>query len=477
MQSRNLDQRGGLLLRGGPKQQVRYGWLAVAMLALLVTALGGSSRSDAVQIVALRPLTALLLVPFLIAFSRHRLADVKTPLLLLGSLTILMIVQLIPLPSGVFQSLPGRGAITDISAAIGAEPVWRPISMVPARTLNALASLIVPVMALLLAAGMGLPRTTLLLFAVAIGVADAFMALLQALSGWNEGLYFYAITNNGSAVGLFANQNHSAVFGSLILLVIGHLLSDARSRNWLRWQRAALLLGFALIFLSALIGGSRAGLLTAFLSVLATAAMFWLSRKRSEREEVRRPKLFGVEIGPYAMAIVGALIVVLIVIAFMLFDRIPAMRSLANVSHFDDLRWRLLPVLQEMMSTFWLVGSGFGSFEEVYHIFEPSELLAPAYVNQAHNDLAQLIIEGGVAACVLLGGTVVWFVRRLLQIGAATRQRLAALLFWSVVATTVVFASLVDYPLRTPLFQFVVIILIVAFCRENLADGDLPATN
>jgi len=464
------NEGGRILIREIPPKGVRNGWVAFAVLAMLVALLGGSSRPDAVQIAALRPLSALMLIPALYVISRERIADVKTPLILLVLLLILMAVQLIPLPPALWQSLPGREPITGMAEAIGSAPVWRPISMVPTRTINALASLVVPVSALLLAATMGLRRTTLLLAVAGLGIADALLALLQALSSWNESLYFYAVTNKGSEVGLFANQNHSAVFGALALLVIGHLLSDVRSRNWVRWQRVALFGGFMLVLLSSLIGGSRAGILATGMAVVVSAAMFWISLDWRKQGDGDLPEIFGITLRPSVVFGFGALLVIAIVASFAFFDRIPAIRALTDAGNFDDLRWRLLPSLQQMIATHWAFGAGFGSFEEVYHIYEPSELLAPIYVNQAHNDWAQLIIEGGLLAVALVGLTAFWFIRCLLRIGGTTRQRLAALMFWGAVPAMVLFASLVDYPLRTPLFQFAVTVLVVAFCREVLVE-------
>ena len=339
--------------------------------------------------------------------------------------------------------------------------------MVPARTLNALLSLMIPMAALLLAAASGLRRTQLLLIIVAIGAADAALGLTQIISGGNDALYFYAVTNSGTAVGLFANQNHSAVFGAVALLVAGYLLADRSTYRWLAWQRAGLIAAFMTILLAAMIGGSRAGLLTTIIALLASAAMFWLGFVRTERDRAHLPRFFGVEMSPQIMFAAIFMLVGSIIAAFVAFDRIPALQNLTDSGSFDDLRWRLLPSLQEMIGTYWFLGSGVGSFEEVYHIFEPVELLTPVYVNQAHNDWAQLLIEGGVLAVMLVAGFALWFARKLFAIGGGSRQALASQLLWITVAGIILFASLVDYPLRTPLFQCVTIILIAALCREH----------
>ncbi len=465
------------MIREAEGYRLRNGWIAVALFMLVVALLGGSSRPDAVQIVALRPLAALVLVPALYFAARDKLADVRTPLFIFLAWALLVLVQLIPLPPSIWQALPGREPVTAMTQALGAEPVWRPLSMVPTRTINVLASMVVPVCALLLAAAFMLRRTTLLLLVVGVGILNALLALLQAASFWNEALYLYAITNSGSAVGIFANQNHSAVFGALTLLALGHLLSDPRSRGWHRWQRLALFAAFLLVLLSALTGGSRAGLLATGLAIVASAAMFWITLDRGKRDDETLPQIFGVTLRPALIFAMGAALAALVVAAFVMFDRIPALRSLTDAGSFDDLRWRLVPALREMMAAFWFLGSGFGSFEEVYHIFEPSELLAPAYVNQAHNDWAQLLIEGGIPAIALVLWMLVWYARRVAKIGGASRQRLAALLFWTALPAILLFASLVDYPLRTPIFQVALVLWLTALCKEELARSDYVDTS
>ena len=118
-----------------------------------------------------------------------------------------------------------------------------------------------------------------------------------------------------------------------------------------------------------------------------------------------------------------------------------------------------------MLEGQWALGVGFGSFEQVYHIYEPSELLMPSYVNQAHNDWAQFTIEGGVLAGLLLTGLLVWMVRAIGTMLLHRTRRVDAI-FWMSIFAIVAAASLVDYPLRTPLFQLVTVWLLLALSRD-----------
>lgn len=461
------------IIRSENPAAIRHGWVFLALLALVVAALGGSSRPDAPQLVGLRPLAALFLVPAIYWIDRSKLRDIRTPFILLVVLVAWMAIQLIPLPPGLWQALPGREPLAELGAAVGITDVWRPISMVPVRTLNALASLVVPVAGLLLAAATGVSRRTLLLLLIAIGVLNAMLGILQVTGGNAAALYFYQITNFGSPVGFFANHNHSAVMSALTLVLIAYCATTPE----LAFHGSMPRIGFAILFLivlvTALIGGSRAGLLTTFVALGVSTAMLAIEIRRVRRQrkritEASQPNARPVIVLGSALAALGVMIAI-----FALSDRIPALDRIATSGTFDDLRWGLLPTLREMIVTYGLFGSGFGSFEEVYHIHEPDSLMISSYVNMAHNDWAQLIIEGGVPAVLLVVALCAWLARSLGAVLGGGAAGVARMLFWLSVAGILLFASLVDYPLRTPLFQLsaVWLVAIFAFERSTYREG------
>ncbi len=452
--------------RSGTRQgPARLGWLFVVAFAVLVALLGGSSRTDAAQIVALRPLAALFLIPALYYLNRDRLAAVKAPLLLLGGLALWMFIQLVPLPSGVWSALPGRGPIADMGAQLGLTDIWRPISMVPTRTLNALSSLIVPVTALWLLAVMRPRRKIIALTLIGLGAANALLGIFQVLSGESQALYFYEITNFGSAVGFFANHNHSAVFCALTLALITYCAIDPAYEMNRPLERGALAAIFLVVLIAALVGGSRAGFLTTILALSASAVMVWSGwtgqKKGSKKGSARAPVRPAVALAILALAIAGLMAL------FAGFDRIPALSRVTEGGTFDDLRWSLLPVLKEMIGAYWLLGAGFGSFEEVYHIHEPAALMLPSYVNQAHNDWLQLVIEGGVPAVLLLAAFLVWAARAIVTLFKGGGASLPKTIFWVAAVFIIMFASAADYPLRAPLFQMATVWLVGLLAIET----------
>ena len=118
-----------------------------------------------------------------------------------------------------------------------------------------------------------------------------------------------------------------------------------------------------------------------------------------------------------------------------------------------------------MLENHWVLGTGFGSFEQVFHVYEPSALLFPSYVNQAHIDWAQFIIEGGALAGILLIGLLAWLVKRVAIMASQQALRVDAV-FWMSLLVLIAMASAIDYPLRTPLFQVVTVWLLVALSRD-----------
>lgn len=429
--------------------------------------LGGSSRSDAIQIVVLRPLSAIFLIAAILLVSRDALGAVKGPLWALLGLAAIMVLQLVPMPPSLWHALPGRAPIADLDQILGMADTWRPLSMVPTRTINALASLIVPISALLVLASSGLSRRTLFIVLLAAGAADATLGVIQVSTGFG---YFYEISNFGSAVGLFANRNHSAVFSAISLLVIARAVTSPELGFGRPSSRVCLGALFALSLVAALISGSRAGLAA---TILATGVAGFLvyqawrsstSKFRNGETPVPARITWGV------LAIVAGLAAT--IGAFFMFDRIPALSRIADAGALADLRWRLLPVLQEMMATYGLTGSGFGSFEEVFHIHTTPDLLEPSYVNQAHNDWAQLIIEGGVPVIVLFIFSCVWAVRSLSQIARQRKRAAETVVFWLAITAVIAFASAVDYPLRAPFFQTYAVILAALFSVERTRASD-----
>jgi O-antigen ligase len=131
-----------------------------------------------------------------------------------------------------------------------------------------------------------------------------------------------------------------------------------------------------------------------------------------------------------------------------------ALLALARTATFSDaFRMQMYRTTLQAARSFMPVGSGFGTFDPVYRMFEdPATLLRP-YVNHAHNDWLELLLEGGLPAAGLALAGLIWFALSTARVWRSTHNGershpLLARAGWVVIALFL-FHSLLDYPLRT----------------------------
>lgn len=431
---------------------------ALAVLGAFVVAiclLGGSARGDAAQLVFLRPICCLFA-----GYGIYRLGSQKVqglaPLYAgFGTLGGLMIIQMIPLPYAIWTALPGREVIVNLDVAGGLTGLWRSITFSPSRTANSLASLIVPLAAVLLFHIYPNHRKKdFLAVIIIIAAGNAMLGILQILGPSGGALYFYEFTNSADAVGFFANRNHSSVFSGLSLLVISYFYAQ-------RWQvfhftktytNIFLAAVYIVIFLSIIVNASRAGLLCGGIALFVGLMIFNLKPPEATRLKIARGKKITSIIGSIAIVMFSAMLILL----FFVSDRLPAFSRLIEKDPMADLRTEAMPTLFEMIGSYWPVGSGFGTFDKVYFIHERSELLMPSYFNQAHNDWLQILIEGGAPVAILAAVSLFWYIASVLKL-FLTSKNLSHLFFWFGTMAILGIASLVDYPLRTPIFSAVTV--------------------
>jgi O-antigen ligase len=447
-----------------PRREARIG--IIAAFALAIAFLGGSSHPDVAQLTVLRPLAALFFIPALYYATKARLSEGRTLLLLLLGLGFIMALQAVPLPPVLWQELPGRDAVVELGRLLDVEGTWRPVSWVPSRTLNALASLVVPAAALLLALSLATSRSVLLHTILGIALFCALMTCLQILSGGNRVFYLYS-TLIGRADGLFSNENHSGVFLALAMLVSARLAAQTSGERAATLQTAIYGACFVFFFVSILIGGSRAAFVCAIIAIVVAGTILRsVTMARNSQSRRSRPRS-APGLSRYAMPTIGVVLAAGLIFAFFLAERSPSLDDIFRQDSFEDMRWRIAPILWTMIEQNWLFGIGFGAFEEYYHIYEPAELLLPRYINQAHNDWGQYVLEGGLAGTVLLLGILAWVFKRLFLLwrsGAGERDKL---LFWAGWFAILAAASTIDYPLRTPIFQVIAIWSLLVLERDS----------
>jgi O-antigen ligase len=439
------------------------------LIALLVLMLltGGGSRADIQSLIVLRPISTVFLA---YGLSRITRAQIREHRFLFGMATAiigLIVLQLIPMPPSVWGALPGRALIVDIDRIAGLTGVWRPVSLAPAGTWNALFSLIPPLAVLTLAVQLTSDeRWRLLPVIIGLGLVSGVVAVMQLGGAATGSLYLYEVTNSGTAVGLFANRNHQAIFlASLLPMLAAYASGDIRTGIDARTRAIiSIAIGIVLVPLI-LVTGSRAGVVAFGLGLASVALLYRFPTNRTQKAGKARWMIPSLAIAA-AIAGLGLLTILL--------GRAEAIDRIAGQHSATDFRLQAWGPVLAMVERFFPAGSGFGSFAEVYRVYEPNELLNPAYFNHAHNEWLEVIFTGGLPAAILLGVACFAFSMNAVNLMRALRDRdhLLASLGMAIVLLFAL-ASITDYPLRVPSLAGIFCVASVwasGFKHRNVAD-------
>ncbi len=442
--------------------------MLAAFLALVFLS-GGASRVDEQVLLLLRPLSVVACAIAVLTIRRNHFEGRGWLMGGIISIILLCILHLVPLPPGLWKSLPGREIIAEIDRTTGLGAVWRPLTITPMNSWYALISLATPLAVLLL--GVQLARDDLyrlLPLLIGLGAISGFIGMLQVIGDPRGPLYLYRITNNGTAVGLFANRNHAAVFLACLfpmLAVYASIASGTVDRQRMR-QFAAIACGIVLVPL-VLVTGSRSGLLMS-VPALATAALLY--RKPVEGRSVRRGDT-GFKLG--AVHIVGAAAILSLILLTIFFSRAEALDRLFEQSTAEELRGDFWQAGIEMIWKYFPAGSGMGSFVEVYQLDEPLRYLNANYVNHAHNDWLEIALTGGLPAILILAAAILFYAVRTIRLWRRSdRDRRAVKMarLASVLIAIMAFASAADYPLRTPIMMAVFAVFCLWMTAPALAE-------
>lgn len=420
--------------------------LCVLLLALWIA--GGASRADAAGQAIVRGVAAFLLAVMFLFGDRPGFGGVRAIWLLLTAAIALPLIQLIPLPPDWWGGLPGRGVILEAAAASGQPQPWRPWSLSPGSTTNAAASLIVPLATLIFAAGVRpteRPRTVAVLLVLIL--ATTLIGLLQfSGSGLNNPFINETV---GQVSGNFANRNHFA-----LLLAIGCAMAPAWAfldGHKPRWRGPAAF-GLVLLFmLTILASGSRAGILLGMIGLTIGLVLAW----RGIRKELSRFPRWAFPVLIAGIIATVALFVLISIAA----GRAESISRVIAIDPGQDMRGRGLPVVLEMIRTYFPAGTGLGSFDALFRMHEPFGLLKLTYFNHAHNDLLEVVLDAGLPGLLLLLAALLWWAAasfRAWRVEPAAQHMLPRL--GSVVLLLIIIASIFDYPARTPMMMAMIVL-------------------
>lgn len=417
---------------GGREQALAF----AAIIFLIGLALGGgSSRSDMIQFALTQVGAVLLLAVAVLQAPRIDQAAMRLPLMFFTFIAVLMMAQLVPLPPSLWQGLPGRELYGTVADAAGIEQPWRPISLSPDRTVDSLLSLL-PIAAVI-ACFIAMPRRWsrwMMVALVVIAALSSLLAAFQLSEGPSSGLRFYRVTAPDAGVGLLANRNHQATLLAMAIPAAVWWGVDGYLR---RRSYVPAMVGVALVALflaGAILTGSRSGLAACAISV---ALSLGLTIPLVRRIPLTRLLIAG-GIGAVALAALGY---------FLVADNSGLSRGLE-----DEPRFWIWPRVIEAIETFFPVGSGWGTFDAVFPRFELVADLTPEYVNRAHSDFLEVLMDAGVFGAALIAAFLVWFAISTWRVWRTGREDSAEMLVaraTSIMILLAIVGSVTDYPVRT----------------------------
>lgn len=447
---------GGRGVRVDLRPYVIWGSIAVALAALTLG--GGSSRAVAASLLFVRPVVVLAVTLLLLTMRRGALASHRVPLLLLISFGAVMGLQMVPLPAVVWEALPGRAGLAAAAARGGLPVTYHTMSLTPDLTFNALISLFPALLGLLIWPSVSSGARYVLLFIVlAVATLSAVLGIAQL---GVEGLEIYAMSHHQMAAGLFANRNHQAALLAMALPLLRMWSIVSRQPG-----RGLIATGMGLLFVLVIFAtGSRAGVV---LALVAGIAMLVVAPPQQAGWRRRKSLLVGAAV---VMATVSLVTVAIFTGSATSFDRFKAL------SASSDLRFVLMPAVWRMAMSYFPFGAGAGSFDPAFRLVEPDWALRQSYFNHAHNDLLELWADGGVPFIIILAGFVGWFLIRFFKAPDRSTIETANGRLAGLAIAVLLSASLVDYPLRTPLlgclFGLLVAMMVAPLGGANVQSWD-----
>lgn len=436
-------------------EQLIVGLVAAAMI---ITPLMYSGKT--VNALLFLEIVGACLIP-LILWNKRSSGVSKLTLITATCILLTPLLYLIPLSPELWLKLPGRQQYAEALNWLLThdQTPWLAISLSPQRTLHAFATLIA--LGAIFFATTSLPekkQLTLAYLFLGICSLQATIALIQ-YSNPNLGQWFLGeYTARGSAQGTYLNRDHfSALMHMSLPMAIAFVASNIGTKSKPSDKDAmAYLLQNILIFVFVamliLLGGifsrSRAGVFLVIVAVLLSSLVF--ARHIGGRRSASLAA---------TIAMIGTGLAVSI-------GLIPVLNRFVAIDPTEDLRWTIFADVIRGIKTFFPVGSGPGTFQDIYRTIQPIEM--PRFVNHAHNDYLELLFETGawgilILTLVLLTMTQGWIQLRNYTWNKYRFMKAAA----GISMTLIALHSLVDFNLHTPANAIFVSFLAAIFLSKK----------
>ena len=364
-------------------------------------------------------------------------APARQVLAILGAGIVLALLHLVPLPPALWSALPGREVVATGFETLGRPLPWLPLSLAPYATMATLLTLLPPTAVLLVMLRLNAFRPAWLATAIALGTtASVALGVLQVSApGADSPWYLYPFTNLGVATGFFANANHLAILLVITIPFLAVLMNSGlrapedNGRRVTGLAAAAAAIGLV-VLVGIGINGSLAGIGLSIPVLIASSLL--VVRRRGPAARLLLPAA-GLFLG----------VAILVLFASSRSGLLPeqARGSIAS-------RAEMASTSLAAAADFAPVGSGVGTFRQVYVFHENPDTVRRTFVNHAHNDYLEIAVEAGLPGLLITVVFLAWFAAAAIacwrSASAPTIARAATIAVAAVLAH-----SFVDYPLRT----------------------------
>lgn len=332
---------------------------------------------------------AIMLLIILFLFEKDFNFLNKTTWWLIFLISVTPLIYLIPISVEYWIQLPGHEIYSQVAQWIstnqGSDNVNRTLSLIPYRTEHAFFALIPPLAIFITVSALPKPQKKLIIyFVLLVATGEASLAIIQFSSN-NEFFYFgIPIIKKGIALGTYPNPDHFVLLMEisipLTFALLTHKLKYGKKHGRDGSQSLIILITYAIMIIlflaGAVVSGSRAGIPLAFLSGFLSYLIFMHKRDS---------KYFFVSTSIILVITIGLLSVL---------DLAPVINRFITHNPFIDGRWVIFANTWDGIKTFFPLGSGPGTFPDIYRIFQP--ITQSGFVNHAHNDYLELIFEIGL---------------------------------------------------------------------------------
>ena len=443
------------------RPSLQFCGLLVALLALFL--MGGSSRLDVQSLAILNPVTVFCCGVALLTLRQGHWRDQKFWFAGFALLFLLVAFYLAPF-SAALDAMSQRGDNVAILRNYAILPnASTALSIMPSATWQSFFFLFAPLAVFLFA--MQLTRVELNLtlpIVISIGAVSGVFGVLQLAGGTEGSLYLYRITNNGSAVGLFANRNHAAVLLACLFPILAVFATRSRGiRSGVSNMQQLIAMSVAILLVPLiLVTGSRAGMLASIIGMIGGAVLYGSQISASNLQKKDGSRTF----------ILVATVLLCLVFATIYFSRAEAIERLFADNSTVNSRAEFWTSSVNLFWNYFPFGFGPGSFVPAFQNDEPIALLNQSYLNRLHNDWLETGLAFGVPGILLMLISVVYYARRSFLLWFRMDGRRPAVVHGrmaSIILAILGIASMSDYPLRTPAMMGLATLVLIWFAEAR----------